>query len=230
MIRAVVFDFDGVIANSEPLHLLGFRSVLHDVGVELSDSEYYGRYLGYDDAGVFLTLATERGLHWTSAQIEALVERKAERLETLEQQRSLLFPGAANAIQRLAQRCPLAIASGALGREIRRVLEREDLSRYFAAVVAAEDTQASKPAPDPYLSAITQLSAVCDARLHPSECVAVEDSQWGLQSARAAGLWTVAVTNTYPAPALTSAHVTLDHLDHLTWEFVQTLPQTTGSG
>ena len=230
MIRAVVFDFDGVIANSEPLHLLGFRSVLNDVGVELSESEYYSRYLGYDDVGVFLTMAAERRINWTSAQIDTLVERKAERLEELERQGSVLFPGAADAIGRLARRCPLAIASGALGREILRVLERESLRQYFTAVVAAEDTPASKPDPDPYLSAVTQLSSVCGGDLEPAECAAVEDSQWGLQSARAAGLWTVGVTHTYPASALAAAHVIVTHLDDLTWEFMQTLPQADNSG
>jgi HAD superfamily hydrolase (TIGR01509 family) len=225
-----VFDFDGVIADSEPLHLLGFRSVLNNVGVELSESEYFSRYLGYDDAGVFLALAAEREINWTSAQIDALVERKAERLEELERQGSVLFPGAADAIERLSKRCPLAIASGALGREILRVLEREDLRRYFAAVIAAEDTPAGKPAPDPYLGAVTRLSSVCGGNLEPASCAAVEDSQWGLQSARAAGLWTVGVTHTYPASALAAAHAIVPHLDHLTWEFVQTLPHAGSNG
>jgi len=230
MIRAVVFDFDGVIANSEPLHLLGFRSVLGDVGVELSESEYYNRYCGYDDAGVFLTLAAERGINWTSAQIDALIERKAERLEELEQQGSVLFPGAANAIERLAERCPLAIASGALGREIQRVLDRENLRRHFTAVVAAEDTVAGKPAPDPYLTAVTRLTSACGNHLEPGACAAVEDSQWGLQSARTAGLWAVGVTHTYPASALAAAHVVVSHLDHLTWDFFQTLPRIDDGG
>lgn len=225
-----MFDFDGVIANSEPLHLLGFRSVLNDVGVDLSEPDYYSRYLGYDDAGVFLTMAADRGIKWTSAQIDTLVERKAERLEELERQGSVLFPGAADAIERLAKKCPLAIASGALGREILRVLEREDLRRYFTAVVAAEDTPASKPAPDPYLRAVAQLSSVCGGNLEPASCAAVEDSQWGLESARAAGLWTVGITHTYPASALAAAHVIVPHLDHLTWDFVQTLSQVDDGG
>jgi beta-phosphoglucomutase len=97
---------------------------------------------------------------------------------------------------------PIAIASGARGEEIRRVLVSERLISCFTAIVAAEDTPASKPAPDPYLRAVALLGPACGDRLHPSECVAIEDSRWGLESAGAAGLRTVAVTNTYGADEL----------------------------
>jgi beta-phosphoglucomutase-like phosphatase (HAD superfamily) len=98
---------------------------------------------------------------------------------------------------------PIAIASGARGEEIRRVLAREQLLSCFSAIVAAEDTPLSKPSPDPYLRALAILSAFAPG-LRGSECIAIEDSRWGLESARAAGLRTVAVTHTYPAGALTA--------------------------
>jgi beta-phosphoglucomutase-like phosphatase (HAD superfamily) len=102
--------------------------------------------------------------------------------------------------------------------EILRVLERERLAHYFATVVAAGDTPAGKPAPDPYLRAVDLLSAAAGVRIRPRDCVAIEDSQWGLQSARAAGLRTVAITHTYPAAALPAAELVVDHLDAVTWE------------
>ena len=133
-----------------------------------------------------------------------LVARKAVRLEELERDVSVLFPGAADAIRRAAAALPIAIASGARGDEIRRVLTREQLIACFTAIVAAEDTPVSKPAPDPYLRALALLAPACGRRLRAADCVAIEDSHWGLESARAAGLRTVAVTNTYAADELTA--------------------------
>jgi len=195
-LRAIVFDFDGVIANSEPLHLRGYRDVLGEEGVDLAEAEYYEKYLGYDDAAAFAAVAAARGLNWDAEQIARLVVRKAQRLEALERDGSVLFPGARSAIEATASLMPIAIASGALGSEIRRVLDDAQLTRHFTAIVAAEDTAAGKPAPDPYVRAVALL-ALAHGPLAPWECVAVEDSRWGLESARAAGLRTVAVAHTY---------------------------------
>jgi beta-phosphoglucomutase-like phosphatase (HAD superfamily) len=201
VLRAIVFDFDGVIANSEPLHFTTFRDVLAGEGIALAEADYYARYLGYDDVGVFRAIDAARGA-WTRADIDRLVARKAVRMEELERDVSVLFPGAADAIRRAAAAVPIAIASGALGFEIRRVLEREQLASYFTAIVSAEDTPVSKPAPEPYLRAVSLLAQACGGSLAAADCVAIEDSRWGLESARAAGLRTVAVTSSYEAAAL----------------------------
>jgi hypothetical protein len=134
----------------------------------------------------------------------------------------VLFPGADTAVRRLAAQWPLAIASGALRAEIVRVLERENLARFFPVLVAAEDVRAGKPAPDAYVRAVELLSSAASTPLDPGDCVAVEDSHWGLESARAAGLRTVAVTHTYPPEALTGAEAVVPHLDRLTVEFLST--------
>ena len=215
MLRAIVFDFDGVIANSEPLHFSAFRDVLHEEGVVLTEADYYTRYLGYDDVGVFEAVGAGQG-PWTRERVADLVARKAVRLEALERGGSVLFPGAAAAIRRAAAAMPIAIASGAIGVEIRRVLQRERLIDCFTAIVAAEDVPVNKPAPDPYLRAVALLAGACGGRLAPADCVAIEDSRWGLESARAAGLRTVAVTQTYEASALAgAADLIIDSLDAL---------------
>ena len=214
-ISAVVFDFDGVIANSEPLHFRAFRDVLERESVTLLEQDYYGRYLGFDDVGTFRAVSRDRGLSWDSDRVTELVGRKAIRLEEIERGASLLFPGAESAIRRLAAAVPLAIASGALRTEIERVLARTNLARYFGAVVGAEDTEASKPAPDPYLRAVSLLAAAIGRPLRPADCVAIEDSRWGLESARLAGLRTVAVTHTYPAAELGEADLVITNLDAL---------------
>lgn len=214
MLRAVVFDFDGVIANSEPLHFRAFRDVLADWRVDLSETDYYRDYLGFDDLGVFRQLAIDRGLGWSADRLAELVAIKAVCMEKLEADVSILFPGADAAVRRAAAAVPIAIASGALGPEIRRVLERERLTACFTCIVGAEDTPASKPAPDPYLLAVAQLGRTM-SDLRASECVALEDSPWGLQSAQAAGLRTVGVAQTYDKNALRADAVigSIDELD-----------------
>jgi beta-phosphoglucomutase len=225
LLRAIVFDFDGVIANSEPLHYRAFHEVLEKSGIAFPEKEYYDRYLGYDDVGVFNALAADRGVSWTTERVAGLVRSKADTLERLEQDGAILFPGAEAAIRRTAARMPLAIASGALGVEIRRVLDREGLTSYFKAIVAAEDTPVSKPAADPYLRVVSLLGAALGVSLRPSECVAIEDSPWGLQSAQAAGLRTIAVAHTYDRAAL-EADAVISSLDELDVEMMERLCST----
>src|SRR5438874_2285098 len=111
MLRAIVFDFDGVIANSEPLHFAAFRDVLAAAGVTLTNADYYERYLGFDDAGVFGTVAADRELPWTGRMVAEFVEKKAVRMEVLERDSSMIFPGAELTIRTAAAQVPLAIAS-----------------------------------------------------------------------------------------------------------------------
>lgn len=226
-LRAIVFDFDGVIANTEPLHFRAYREVLGARKIALGEADYYARYLGYDDVGAFRAIGEDCGHAFDAATIEELVEEKAVRVEALERESPVLFPGAADAVRRLAEDFPLAIASGARRAEIERVLAATRLTKFFVGIVAAEDTPVSKPAPDPYRRAVELLRArITD--LAPSECVAIEDSRWGLESARAAGLRTLAVTHTYTIDMLATAadHVidSLGQLDHAS--LIQTFGST----
>jgi beta-phosphoglucomutase len=212
MLRAIVFDFDGVIANSEPLHLAAFRDVLAEERIALTEADYYDRYLGFDDVGVFRTVSADRGRVWSAGKIGTLVARKAARLEALERDVSILFPGAADAIRRAVAAVPIAIASGALRPEIVRVLEREGLGDTFTAIVSAGETSASKPSPEPYLKAIALLAAAAGAPLEARDCVAIEDSRWGIESAKAAGLRTIAVAQTYDASELPAVDLVIPAL------------------
>jgi beta-phosphoglucomutase-like phosphatase (HAD superfamily) len=223
-LEAIVFDFDGVIANSEPLHFRAYERVLTHAGVSLSEHDYFARYLGFDDVGAFEAIARDRGLPWTRGDVGALVARKATELEALEREVSVLFPGAADAIARAAAVVPIAIASGARGEEVRRVLRRERLDALFTAIVSAEDTPVSKPSPEPYLRALALLREAHGASIGAAQCVAIEDSRWGLESARGAGMRTIAVTNTYDKAALTPfADVVIPSLAGLDLEVVASL-------
>ena len=214
-LRAVVFDFDGVIANSEPLHFRALHDVLASTGVSLSERDYYARYLGFDDVAAFQAIGADSGA-FGPEQVASLVSRKAVRFEELEADARCCFPAPPTPSAASPRRCRLRIASGARRDEILRVLEAAGLTDLFAAIVAAEDASPSKPDPAPYLLAVRLLGAVAGGgALRPAECVAIEDSHWGIESARQAGLRTIAVTHTYKAAELGAADLVLDSLEAL---------------
>lgn len=215
-LQAIVFDFDGVIANSEPLHLLAFQQALAEDGVELSATDYYSRYLGYDDVGMFEALGRDRGMSMQSARVAELVARKGDRMQDLMRSGSVLFPGALEFIREAAAAVPIAIASGALRHEIDEIIDAAGVADLFATIVAAGDTPESKPSPAPYRLAFEQLRERTGRALDPRRSVAIEDSRWGLESARGAGLRVVGVTNSYSAGELSSAELVVDGLSALT--------------
>jgi beta-phosphoglucomutase len=221
-LHAIIFDFDGVIANSEPLHLRAFQEVLAGEGVRLSADEYYTQYLGFDDVGVFEQLASARGYGWNERHVAALVAAKGVKLQELLHAGAVLFPGAADFIRRSAAAVPIAIASGAMPHEIREILGAGGLAKLFTAIVGAGDTAESKPSPQPYLHAFSQLRAA-SVSLDPARTVAIEDSRWGLASAREAGLRCVGVTTSYPAHELPGAELTVGGLADLTLEMLDAL-------
>src|SRR5262249_18057227 len=118
---------------------------------------------------------------------------------------------------RLAAEWPLGIASGAARPEIEAALRGRRLDRHFKFIVAAGETAAGKPAPDPYARAAT-LHGVA-----PETCVAIEDSRWGIEAAKAAGLWCIGITHTYPVAELFEADVIVTSLDELTPELIKQL-------
>ena len=214
MIAAIVFDFDGVIADTERLHLEAFRRALQDT-LTLSDDDYYGRYLGFDDEGVFRLLGADRGVDLGDDRVRELVEEKGRAYEALvAEARSILYPGAEACIRRFHQKLPLAIASGAYADEIRAILGPAGLLTCFETIVGCGDTLAGKPAADPYIEAAHRLNVPAH------RCVAIEDSRWGIQSAVAAGMTCIAVTTNYKAHELPGAVIVVPSLDAVTLELI----------
>ena len=216
--KAIVFDFDGVLADSEPLHLQAYQALLEPHGIQLDQRTYCERYLGYDDEGALRRIAADNGLMLGDEEIEMLIVEKGHVFESLVGSRDVLYPGAVECVRRLAAAWPVGIASGALRTDIDLMLRGAGIQDLFRFIVAAGDTDQTKPAPDPYRRA---------AELHglpPSACVAIEDSHWGLESARAAGLRTIAITHTYPRETFAgTADRVVDSLAELTRNFVSQL-------
>jgi beta-phosphoglucomutase len=220
VISAIVFDFDGVLVDSEPLHLRAYQEVLEPLGLSLPREKYYASYLGYDDPGVFRAVAEARDWPLDDQKLGALIEEKCRVFDELVSEGAggdVMYAGAAECVARLAAEWPLGIASGAARPEIETMLRRRGLDRYFRFIVASGDTPASKPAPDPYRKA---------AALHghpPEACVAIEDSRWGIESAKQAGLWCIGITHTYPVSELLQADAIVTSLGELTPELIRTL-------
>jgi beta-phosphoglucomutase len=214
-IRAVVFDFDGVIVDSEASHFVALQDTMAAAGWPLSKVEYSERYLGYSDRGTFKALNADRTLGLVPADIDRLAAEKERRFAQLASAQPLLFPEAVDCIRHLARTFPLAIASGSLRNEIAMVLDLHGLSTFFAAIVGADDVTMSKPDPAPYLEAARRLN------VPPVTCAAIEDSPWGLESARAAGMFTIGVTHSYPAQQLTPADAVVASLSEVTEAFLR---------
>ena len=229
-LQAVVFDFDGVIANSEPLHLKAFQQALAEDGIGLTEEEYYARYLGYDDVGLLEALTRDRELPASSRYITEMVALKGNKLQQMLHASEVLFPGAARFIREAAGAVPIAIASGALRHEIHEILDGADLRSLFAVVIASGDTPQSKPSPAPYVLAFERLKEATGLDLDCRRCVAIEDSRWGLESARGAGLRCVGVTNSYAADELPGAELIVSGLDTLSLDALDTLCQGYAQG
>jgi beta-phosphoglucomutase len=215
-LQAIIFDFDGVIANSEPLHLRAFQLALAEEGISLTPSEYYSRYLGFDDVGAFAAIARDRGTPMTDRRMTALVARKAAIMQEMMHGDSVLFPGARDFVTGAAAHMPIAIASGALRHEIEEIIAGAGVKDLFSVIVAAGDTPEGKPSPAPYLLAFRRLCEAAGRELDSRRCVAIEDSRWGLDSARGAGLRCVGVTTSYPAHELPGAELVVSGLHTLT--------------
>jgi beta-phosphoglucomutase len=223
-LQAIVFDFDGVIADSEMLHLRAYQQVLAPEGLTISNEEYFDKYLGYDDVGVFKALGKDKGVPMDEGRVQELIARKSDRYEALAAAGDMLFPGAADFIRTASASVPIAIASGALTHEIEDVLDRAGLRPLFPVIVGADQTERSKPHPEPYQTAFDRLRLLTGRDLIPWRSVAIEDSRWGLVSARGAELRCVAVTNTYSAAELRpDAELVVAGLHALTLEALDVL-------
>jgi HAD superfamily hydrolase (TIGR01509 family) len=204
-LRALIFDFDGIIANTEPLHFAGLRQTLKEIGIELTEAEYYADYLGYDDRGCFIAALTANGRPIDHATLSRLMKRKAVAYLESVKHHQVIFPGIPEFVRDAARSYPLAIASGALRHEIEYILEEAGLRKDFLHIISAEDVTKGKPDPEPFLMAWKALQQQ-DAGLTTASCLVIEDSLPGIRGAKAAGMKVLAVTNTHTVQDLHEAH------------------------
>lgn len=216
MLRAVIFDFDGVIADAEPLHLKGFQEVLATEGIELTEKEYFDRYLAFDDKRCFEEVLKDKNKPYDGELIERLIQRKSTVLSELIKDGLVIFPGVVDLIKELSASYPLAIGSGALRGEIDYILKFAGLRDEFDVIVSAEDVTNCKPEPEVFLTALEKINERVDGKeVLCSECLVVEDSIYGLEAAGRAGMKCLAVTNSYSPDVLKGAEMVVTSLEGL---------------
>ena len=213
--RAVLFDFDGVIVNSEPLHFYAFHEVLKAEGVEITEDEYYRELIGFDDRGGFRKVFERRGRPLEPRTLLALMARKSHvMMQLIHERRFHALPGVEEFVRGLWRTRPLAICSGALREEIEAMLEGVSLRDCFSVIVAAEDVTAGKPDPSGYLLTVRLLNEKMRASvaagnnsrpLTPADCLVVEDAPTVIRSVKAVGFPTLGVATSYPLMKLMDA-------------------------
>lgn len=204
--QAVIFDFDGVIADSEPLHFEGLRRTLAEIHIDLTEDDYYTNYLGFDDRGCFLEALRVNQVSSTPSLVESLMAKKAAAYLASIKDHVVIFPGVKEFVEEAAATCPVAIASGALRVEIELVLEHIGLRKAFCHITSAEDVTHGKPNPEPFLHALAGVNRQQGtALLSPASCLVIEDSRPGIRAAKSAGMKVLAVANTHTVQDLHEA-------------------------
>jgi HAD superfamily hydrolase (TIGR01509 family) len=181
MIKAVLFDFDGVIVQSEPLHKKTFLDLLAPYGVEASRERWYREFAGTGSRRIFQALAQEYGI---DVDIEELVERRRKTfIEHAKRGELKEMPGLRPFLERLRERgIKTAIVSGGHRSYIEILLDMLGIGHHFDYIVSADEIKARKPDPEPFLMAARELGA------SPGECLVIEDSYSGCEAARKAGM------------------------------------------
>jgi len=225
MLRAVIFDFDGVITDSEILHFRTFNMITSKFGFEIDKKSYYKDLLGLTDKDVFTMLKQQKLLNDDAPSVEEMIRQKNLLFEHLAKEEGSIIEGVRDFINMLKQNdIPLAICSGALLTEIMLILEDANLTDMFETVVSADQVKKGKPAPDGFLMALERLNSTRNPAINANECIVIEDAHWGLQAAIAAKMHTVAVTNSYDYDQLAPlAEITVQNLATINFDDLQKL-------
>jgi HAD superfamily hydrolase (TIGR01509 family) len=223
MLKAIIFDCDGIIADTEPLHLLALKKVLEEQAISITDEEYYGEFLALDDRGCLTKAFAKSAKPLNQRTLIELIQRKADLIDPVFQSQLRLFPGVQDFIKNVASRYPIAIASGARRVEIDLILKYGSLQDYFPVIVSTEDVANGKPHPESFLKAWSLLKESSQTPIAQPDCLVIEDSFHGIHAAHAAGMRCLAVTNSYPKAILAKADLVVDSLLDLSLENIESL-------
>jgi len=205
--QAVLFDFNGLIVNDEPVHYELFRRVLTKEGITLTEKEYWSEYLGYDDKGLFEAIFEKNKKSLPPKKLKTLIAQKNTLYLPTMKEKMKLFPGVVEFIQTVQEKYPTAIVSGALRSEIDFVLKESEIT--FPLIISADDTKHGKPDPEGFVLALMKLKKI-HPEVRPENCLVLEDSLAGIEAAHRTQMKVVALTHTYPRQELGNADWVVD--------------------
>ena len=212
MLRTIIFDFDGIIVDSEPIIMRLTQEMAAREGWDVSEEDYYRDYLALDDRGIVEHLFTSHGWAVDHARVEELVNWKSRVYGNIIENGLPTLPGAVDFVRQAAKSWPLAIASGSARSEIEHLLGKLGLRDLFRIIASADDCERSKPDPEVYLKALAGLKALPEFQespLLPTECLAIEDAPGGIDAAHAAGIRCLGLAHSRTA----------ENLAHADWAF-----------
>ena len=228
MLRAILFDFNGVLVDDEPIHFQLVARVLAEEGLALDTVDYLAEFVGLPDRDCFAAAMRRAGVEPDPTRIVRLVARKASYYQQVMRRQGFpFFPGAVELVRSASgSGLMLGVVSGALGEEVEGALAQAGLRDAFKCVVAAEDVARGKPAPDAYLRALDEINSrppLPQRLVHPHEVLAIEDTPRGLEAAVAAGLVTLGIAQTFSREALETADFVAEGLGGLSFDDLQRL-------
>jgi beta-phosphoglucomutase len=212
--RAILFDFDGVVVNSEPLHFFAFQETLKEEKIDLSEQEYYQELIGFDDKGAFKHVFQKHGRTLDPKTfLRVMTHKKEHMMRQIESRKYEALPGVEAFVRSLWRNYPLGICSGALSEEIEAMLLGVNLRDCFSVIVSAEDVTVGKPDPQGYLLTMKQLSEKIKKGLEPADCLVIEDAPTVVRSVRTVGFPTLGVATSHPAEKFGEANWVVKSLD-----------------
>jgi len=214
-IKALVFDFDGIITDTEPVHMDAWQGVLEPAGVIVGEDEFRRDYVGLNDRDFLDAVSRAHGHHFDDHEKADMIEQKTVATIGMLSEEIPLLPGVADFIQAVRKSYPMAICSGANRSEIEFILKQLKWNGYFDPIVASDSVTHGKPDPEGYIRAYEGLVEISDGPLLAAEALAIEDSPKGIAAAKAAGLMCVAVRNSFDDDVLKDADTVVDSLSEV---------------
>mgnify|MGYP001461662619 FL=1 len=209
--KIIIFDFDGVILDSENSHFIAFNEGLKNLNINISEDEYYSKYISLDDRGVITNVVNDKNISVTNEEINMIIKNKNDYFESRLIDNSKLFPGVEELIIQLSKNFVLSIGSGANRSEIIKTLKNNNIYDYFEIIVSADEVNNPKPNPETYNRVLDNINI----DFNINEIIVIEDSPGGIEAAKSAGLKCIAITNTFDNEELGKADIIVSNYEDI---------------